>query len=158
MFEGHATFSINSRQRYFLRYRWRRGNKLLVFLMLNPSTADENGPDPTVRRCINFAKANDYDGVIVLNVYPLISTDPKGIKGELSRRAAHYNEQFIHKVSRKHRTVVVAWGGDCKTPAEQMRRKIKTYGFKMVLCLGTTKAGQPRHPLYLANKTELRPW
>lgn len=155
---GYAIFSRDGRQRYLLRYRWAKRGKILVWWMLNPSTADETGPDPTLTRCIGFSQRHGYAGLIAVNTYPLVSTDPAGIKGSLSVKAAHYNQLIIGKVARQYPTVVAAWGGDCKSTPQQMHSLLQHYQFKRILCLGTTKAGQPRHPLYLSNQTEFKPW
>lgn len=156
-FDGDAIFSRSGKNRYVLRYRWAKG-PLLVWFMLNPSTANEGKSDPTITRCINFSKANGYGGLIVVNSEPLVSTDSKGIRGVLSPTADLYNRRFIRQVARRHTTVVAAWGGFCKRSAVSMRKELRDFGFTHVLCLGTTKAGQPKHPLYLNSKTELRPW
>lgn len=155
----HTTvvFSRSGKNRYFLRYVWGSG-PILVWFMLNPSIANEQRSDPTVTRCINFSKANGYGGLIVVNTEPLVSTDSKGIRGQLSKTAARYNRRYIAAVAKRHPVVVVAWGGHCKRPANVMRRIVARHGFKKIYCLGTTKAGQPRHPLYLAKSTPLRKW
>lgn len=127
------------------------------FVMLNPSTADAAIDDATIRRCRGFAERWGNDGIIVVNVYALRSTDPKA----LNRHADPYgpeNDDWLRKIGRFHESVVVAWGtkaapGDVDRAVEKL-----TQGGARLMCLGTTKHGHPRHPLYVRADQPLVPW
>lgn len=152
---GLAVFSRNHRNRYLLRRWWSKG-PILVWIMLNPSTADENELDNTIRRCVFFSRKHGYGGLIILNYQPLISTDPKGLRNGISETAQRYNAKFHRWVAKRYPTAVVAWGNNCKETPDAMRQRLYAYGFKELLCLTITGKGHPGHPLYLAGDTPLR--
>ena len=77
MIERGAVFSPNGVYRYSLSRVWKREKGLVLFLLLNPSTADANVLDPTLRRCMSFAEAWGYGGILVGNIFALRSTDPQ---------------------------------------------------------------------------------
>ncbi|MBA3483376.1 MAG: DUF1643 domain-containing protein, partial [Pirellulales bacterium] len=83
---GEASFSLCRKYRYSLLRRWappqepdKPALRYCMFIGLNPSTADERADDPTIRRCIRFARGWGYDGLVMANVFPLRSTDPKSL-------------------------------------------------------------------------------
>lgn len=138
----------------FFSWRVNRG----LFVMLNPSTADASVDDPTIRRCIGFARREGWTRLTVVNLFGLRATDPK----ELLTNPSPYGENFDHLVAqiRSHvGSVVAAWGTN---PA--VKRCIDLAYVRQVLsesdvrCLGTTKDGSPRHPLYVAADQPLVPW
>lgn len=123
--------------------------------MLNPSTADGNQDDPTIRRCIRFAWDWGYSTLIVRNLFPIRATDPKqllllpnpkgGRSGNLALAAARSADE-----------IVVAWGAS--VPFDRVREAKKLLGSHGLKCLGTTKLGQPRHPLYMPAACEPGPF
>jgi hypothetical protein len=128
-----------------------------VFVMLNPSTADAVQDDPTVRRCISFAELWGSSGLIVANLYALRSTDPKALWQHCDPVGPE-NDGILRGLAHKHRDIVCAWGVNAKP--DRVRRFydfMVSYGANM-LCLGTTKSGAPRHPLYLKRNAALVPW
>lgn len=145
--------------RYTLWRIWDPSRARLVIVMLNPSKANAVILDPTVRRCISFAKANGFGGIMVLNLYAWRATDPKELPRTVISIGIDNDEEI-----RKHvigRVVLVAWGAP-KTKAAE-RRGVRVAGIihkraKRVVCLGTTKAGHPRHPLYVRGSQELIAW
>ena len=76
----HAVISQDNKYRYQLSRIWDNEKPTVLFIMLNPSTADADADDPTIRRVVNFAKSWGYGGVFVGNLYAFRSTDPKGLK------------------------------------------------------------------------------
>lgn len=128
-----------------------------VFVMLNPSTADAVQDDPTIRRCLSYAESWGSSGLIVANLYALRSTDPK----ELWKHpdpVGPANDGCLADLALRHRDIVCAWGANAKP--DRVRAFVdlmKRVGGEL-WCLGMTKAGAPRHPLYLRRDAELMPW
>lgn len=140
-----AVFSPCERYRYRLTRTW-DGRKLpLVFLMLNPSTATEEIDDPTIRRCMSFAKREGAGGLEVLNLFALRSTDPAGLK-KVADPIGPDNDEWIREVLHPHNRVVCAWGnhGSYLGRDVAVLRALRESGIA-ILCLGE----KPRHPLYI---------
>jgi hypothetical protein len=143
-----AKFSPCRRYRYALWRRWGPG-KLIAFIGLNPSTADERDDDPTIRRCLGFTRAWGGEALVMLNLFAWRATFPADLK-----RAAHPigddNDAAIVALAGAADTVVAAWGvdGAWRHRGFVVAAKLRAAGVPL-LCLGRTKAGQPRHPLYL---------
>ncbi|EJN06444.1 DUF1643 domain-containing protein [Herbaspirillum sp. YR522] len=128
-----------------------------LFIMLNPSTADAGLDDPTIRRCRSFAKAWDCDGLVVANLYALRATNP----ADLWRHpdpVGPENDLHLRALADEHETVVCAWGIHARPERIEALRSIFNGRMHRLMCLGTTKSGAPRHPLYVANGTPLVPW
>lgn len=146
------------------RYRlWRLWDDLLpvmVWVMLNPSTADAATDDPTLRKCIGFAKARQHGGVILVNLFAYRATDP-GMLPKVSDPVGPENDEHIRWAVRAPllATVVAAWGADrfARNRGRHVRTLIRGLG-RDLQCLGTSKDGHPRHPLYLPYSTALASW
>jgi hypothetical protein len=147
-----ATISGCGAYRYRLWRVWNDCLPLMVFVMLNPSTADADVDDPTVRRCMGFARRDGFGGIEVLNVFALRSTDPKHLLAH-SDPGGPENEAYLLGASKASTfgRLVVAWGREIGT-----KRLAKHYGSARAICraqsafcLGLTKDGHPRHPLYV---------
>ena len=118
-----------------------------VFVMLNPSTADADQDDPTIRRCVSFAKALKFDRVEVVNLYAYRATDPKDLFGAGDAMHHHKNQEYVERAARDSGIIICAWGAHGEEfQAETVRGWMHT---KKHFALGFTKGGQPRHPLYL---------
>lgn len=167
-----AEISADGRYRYRLDRWWGDGPRV-AWIMLNPSTADAEVDDPTIRRCIAFTKAWGYDGLTVLNLWPFRATSPDDLKAWLRtnpQTMAHLDNLNIHRaVVPSAPLVVAAWGadGDFEPPGEGIRaatgRGTATLGYWSrrgitVHHLGLTKGGHPRHPLYLKGDTKPIRW
>ena len=127
---------------------------MVAFVGLNPSTADEHVEDPTVRRCIRFARDWGGCGLVMLNAYRLRSTDPAGL-WSVADPVGDRNDAAISQWVRRCRMVVCAWGVHCKpNRAQEVVDLIRAAG-RQPMCLGVTKDGAPKHPLYL--RSELLP-
>jgi len=156
---GAAKFSPCGTYRYTLTrtipqpVRW---VKPALFIMLNPSTADEFKNDPTITRCINFAAREGCTKLTIVNLFALRSTDPSALKHHEDpvgpeNMAAIVEE--IEKVTKfSNGLVIVAWGANPK--AESFGKWLSGLGY---YCLGKNKNGSPKHPLYVnsAKKLEL---
>jgi hypothetical protein len=156
--EKDAYISKDGLYRYQLERWWGEfGIKKnpLVFCMLNPSTADANIDDPTIRRCIGFAQREKRGGLIVVNVFGLRATDPKELN-KAKDPVGEENYGFLTHVAKKYKEIICAWGawsspGKQHFGCAQGGRTLDifhNYGAKR-LCLGKTKYGAPRHPLYV---------
>jgi len=141
--------------RYALWQTWGiRGRGHIVFLMLNPSTATERELDPTLRRCMGFAKRWNYDGMIIVNVFALRSTNPKALARHPNPIGTH-NYEYILQVVRS-RPVIVAWGSNASGVGDRIR-PLLTMALRAG-CLGLTEKGEPRHPLYVPYTQGVKPW
>lgn len=159
--EAGATLSDCGRYRHILWRIWDRSLPRLGWVMLNPSTADGLRDDPTIRRCIRFAHDNGYGGIEVANLYQYRATRPAELY-ELAPADA-VGEAYrvpLTAISGEDVPVVVAWGAIDRVHehhADVVTAWLEHRGARL-LCLGTTKAGQPRHPLYVRADQPLVPW
>lgn len=153
MLESGATFSQSGAYRYDLWRRWSMFGKTLVFIGLNPSTADAKRDDPTVRRCIRFAQAMGYGGMVMLNLFAYRATLPSDMKQVDDPTGGPEHDQYLMKYAGEGHTVVAAWGvhGGYRGRDKQV---LQIFG--KVHCLGMTKEGFPRHPLYLKKDCQLK--
>lgn len=133
------------------RYVLTRGDQSnpLVFLMLNPSTADASHDDPTIRRCKRFASDLGYSGIMVVNLYAFRATNPKHLQ-YCDDPVGKENNGYILDACRgsdlKGLDVVCAWGANAhiKRPLEVLQ--LIQPVVRNLYCLGMTKGGMPRHP------------
>lgn len=125
---------------------------MVAFIGLNPSTADETADDPTIRRCIGFAKSWGCDGIAMLNLFAFRATDPKDMKAFRSP-VGQLNDSAILRVTSKCRMTICCWGvhGGFKNRDSHVKALLFR---KQTFCLGKTKDGHPKHPLYLPASTE----
>ncbi len=146
-----AEFSECRKYRYVLRRTWNAKLPLVMFIGLNPSTADEFRDDPTVRRCIGFAKSWGYGGLVLTNLFGFRSTQPSNLR-EASDPIGPDNDRWIDHWRIRVQCIVAAWGvhGDFCNRHQLMLSRIDS-----AFCLGLTSRGFPRHPLYLASTTPL---
>lgn len=134
--------------RWWLSRRWRPG-PVVCFVMLNPSTADGNIDDPTVRKCIGFAWRWGFCGITVRNLYAYRATDPKDLMKakvkslELAVGGTRGNHELIE--AQKADLVVAAWGTKAGQRPDYFLQRI---GVKPVYCIGRATGGDPFHPLY----------
>lgn len=137
-----AVFSPDSIYRYQLSRSWDIDKPKILFIMLNPSTADEFVEDPTIRRIVNYAKDWGYGSVYVGNLYAFRSTDPKGLNS-VEDPIGPENITNIQVLIGLVDKVVYAWGNERKEP--EWLKKIVTNPY----CIDISKKGIPKHPLYL---------
>lgn len=141
-----AWISECGRYRYALWRFWDMGAEALPILMLNPSTADASKDDPTIRRCVGFAKREGYGGIVVVNLFGWRATDPKALPTEADAIGPD-NEAIVAAITQR-RPVLCAWGAFADARARFVRNALESRG-STLLCLGKTKDGAPRHPLYV---------
>lgn len=149
--EKRATISACGLYRYGLHRSWGCGDRLR-FVMLNPSTADAEVDDPTIRRCMGFARTLGYDGIDVFNLYAYRATKPADLWEAAAPTGGERNDDLLREVLRQSRVqpAIAAWGANARPErvAEFLSWRDGVRGAR-VLALGLTKAGAPRHPLYL---------
>ena len=143
-----AQFSPCRTWRYTLTRQWADGGTV-CFVGLNPSTADEATLDPTCRRCVGFAKAWGFGTYVMTNIFAYRSTDLKALLAA-DDPVGPENDVAIRRVAFDAGLVVAAWGvhGALNERGAQVTKMLQEIGVA-VFCLGTTKAGHPKHPLYL---------
>lgn len=151
-----AAFSPDMRYRYALSRRWGPGSTV-VFVMLNPSTADAFKVDPTVNRCLGFARAWGHEELVVLNLFALRSTDPKALY-TAKHPVGGLNDSALALIPTEA-TVVCAWGvhGALNNRGAQVREMLTGWG-RELHHLGLTRDGEPKHPLYLRKTLEPATW
>lgn len=149
-----AVFADDRNHRLYLWRRWNKDRPWLMFIGLNPSTADERLNDPTVRRCIGFAHRWGYGGIFMCNVFTLVSSNPQKLNSQPPLVQGAY---FVMKVIRERCDKAVASWGNLITKVRTGESRVERIkeGLSPLYCLGTTKQGQPRHPLYLPSSAEL---
>lgn len=153
-----AILSDCGRFRYALTRLWDEALPVLLFVMLNPSTADALIDDATIRRCMAFAQAHGYGGVEVVNLFAYRATAPADL-----RRAAYpvgpANDEHIAAAAARAGDVCVAWGAcDAVDARAQVVMPLLRAAGHEPLCLHITRSGYPGHPLYLPAASRLRPF
>lgn len=156
---GKSKNDPSSAYRYVLG-RWldRSANvaaRRVLFCMLNPSTADARILDPTVRRCVQFSLSWGFGTMVVVNLFAFRSTDP-GALAKSADPVGVENDSMIKCEAEEADLVVAAWGSH-PIAVERSKRVLSLLG-KSVMCLGTTIAGQPKHPLYIRGDQPLIPF
>ena len=142
---SNAKFSNDRVYRYALWRTWDQSLEKLLFIGLNPSTADEVKDDPTMRRCIRFSKDFGFGGFIMANIFAFRSTDPKKLK-KIKNPIGKKNDFWIKKLDKEAGMTIAAWGthGNYLNRGEEVSKMLKN-----LYCLRKTKNGFPSHPLYL---------
>ena len=157
-----ALFDASRVYRYSL---WRRfcastsPEEMAVFIGLNPSTADETDDDPTIRRCIGFAKRWGYGGLVMLNLFAYRATHSRQLK-RAADPVGPRNDLAIRSVSATCGPVICCWGvhGTHRERDSIVLSQLRSARGRSISHLGLTKAGQPKHPLYLPACTRRIRW
>lgn len=140
--------------RYALTRWWGNGPNC-GFIMLNPSTADAERDDPTIRRCIGFAQREGCGGLIVLNLFAFRATKPIDLAkaaDPVGPQADHFLLDLIQNVDGP---LIAAWGSHWI--AGERAKDVTAMIGRHCVCLGKTKDGHPRHPLYVKGDAPLVP-
>ncbi len=147
----YASFSSCRKYRYSLSRIWDKKKKHVLFIGLNPSTADEEMDDATVRRCLNYAKNWGYGGFIMVNLFAYRTTFPSNLK-QVKYPVGKDNDKYIIKLSKKADITIAAWGnnGNLYGRDKQVLNLVSN-----LMCLKVNKSGQPAHPLYLKKDLKL---
>lgn len=137
--------------RFALWRTWDESKPYVMFVGLNPSTADEKTDDPTLTRCINYAKLWGFGGVCMANIFAYRATEPNNMKAAMDPVGAENND-WLKKLSRDAGMVVAAWGNDGSYLGRsgQVKKLLPN-----LHCLKLNKSGEPAHPLY--QKADIKP-
>jgi len=145
-------FSPDRMYRYTLWREWDIFNPdYAMFIGLNPSTADEIKNDPTVRRCIGFAKDWGYGALCMTNAFAYRATDPREIIS-CALPIGSENDKWLVKVAKDAGIVIAAWGVNGSFLSRD--KGVLKLLHNSIYCLGKTKDGYPRHPLYVYQKVQ----
>lgn len=151
-----AILSPDRLYRYALWRAWNQDRPRVNFVMLNPSTADEAVDDPTIRRCIGFAKAWGYGSLGVTNLFAFRATDPAALR-TVPDPVGPDNDRVLASAADLSEIVVFAWG-ECGRLAGRAAYVAHALRGHRLHYLRRNKSGSPAHPLYLpANLTPI-PW
>ena len=152
MLDKGAQISDDLNYRYALWRIWDRNIKPVLFIGLNPSKADAERDDPTITRCIGFARQWEYGGLLMANVFAYRSSDP-GLLDQIKDPQGPDNERYMKCLANQAGLVVAAWGnrGHKAFDAAELKKCCS-----WMRCLRVNKSGAPAHPLYVPNKTSLK--
>jgi hypothetical protein len=144
---------IDGPYRYRLSRVWAAGD-LVAWIMLNPSTADAEQDDQTIRTCVRLARSWGYGGILVANLFAWRATSPRDLLMQPEPNGPDA-DAWLLRVAGEAATVVCAWGnhGRHRGRAAEVLRLLAGRRLHHV---GMTGAGQPRHPLYLPNDTKMQ--
>lgn len=148
-----ASADMEGPYRYRLTRIWDHSLPNVLFVMLNPSTADETQDDPTLKKIVRFAQSWGCGGVTVANLYALRLTDPTTLLAHPAPIGPRNNEVLRHELTTATRTIA-AWGNIAHSNRIQ---EIHSLGGRWE-ALKINKTGQPSHPLYLSSSTAPVPW
>ncbi|MEQ8755016.1 MAG: DUF1643 domain-containing protein [Coleofasciculus sp. G1-WW12-02] len=140
--------------RYSLLREWNPNSRKVAFIMLNPSRADATTDDPTLRRCISFAQSWGYGSLEVVNLFGYRATKPADLI-KVKDPVGSENDRYLQEAVKRGNRTILAWGNRgilrnrCREVLDLLTDCDPLY------CLGITKIGCPRHPLYVKSNTEL---
>lgn len=158
---SYAKVSEDGLYRYTLGRRWGYEFGAAVFVMLNPSTADADVDDPTIRRCVGFAKSLGMDALHVVNLYAFRATKPADLwraADPIGPEADETLRETFKAAAQEQRPVIAAWGANAAPLRAQFAVTIAHAAGCELQALGVTKDGMPRHPLYLPASASPTPW
>ncbi len=154
-----AQFSECRCYRYTLERQILESGPTWNFIMLNPSTADAFVLDPTIRRCMNFARVGGAGHIVVTNLFAFRATDPRDMRASLDPIGPH-NDGYLWEVAQNADVVVCAWGthGVFKERNLEVLKLLRLDHEQKLFRLGpASKDGHPKHPLYLPSDLALEP-
>ena len=157
MLKRDATISDCGQYRYLLSRSWDSALQRALFIMLNPSTADAEIDDATIRSCIRLCKAWGGGGFEVVNLFGWRATNPKELLISDDPVGPH-NDDIAKMAINRCDVVICAWGQNKvmgPLRPKQMRDLVLSQR-PTAFCLGITKGGHPKHPLYLKTETPLQ--
>ena len=140
-----AIISYCQKYRYALWRNWDLTKDKVMFIGLNPSTADHIEDDPTIRRCINFAKSWGYGGLYMTNLFSYRTSNPDKLRKAKDPIGNPKNDEWIKKLYSQSSIIIAAWGN---LSLHKNRKKEISHLCPNMHCLKTNKTGNPGHPLY----------
>jgi hypothetical protein len=156
-----AIISADGLYRYGLGRQWNFNGttehplRAVLWLMFNPSTADAERDDATIRKCVKFSKAWGFDAMLVGNLFAYRTPFPVALQKFEGDRVGPENDQRIEEMASICPVVVLAWGTHVLARDRGIEvAKLLTKTPSIKVCLGTTLNGSPKHPLYIADDTK----
>jgi hypothetical protein len=139
--------------RYSLWRVWHPKGSRVAFIMLNPSRADATVDDPTIRRCIGFAQHWGYGSLEVVNLFAYRTSNPARLK-QMRDPIGPENDHYLKQAIQRSKLTILAWGnrGNLNRRSQQVLSWLTPW--ENLYCLGVTRSGYPRHPLYLKRETK----
>jgi hypothetical protein len=160
MVQASAIISDCGRYRYRLTRQW-SDQPALPFVRLNPSTADAEVNDPTIRRCMNFAMRDYFGGIVVVNIFAFRATDPADLLNAQDPHGPENDDalwRVAHEAVIDNVPIVCAWGAHGMHDADTRVIQILKREGARLRCFELTKHGHPRHPLYIKSNKQLIPF
>ena len=153
-----AVYSDCERYRYSLTRVWDPAGQRVNFVMLNPSKATEVQNDPTIERCERRARALGFGGFCATNIFAWRETEPKKMRAAADPVGAD-NDAALLQAADWADQVIAAWGthGEHRARGPEVETLLRTHGHTLHQ-LGLSKAGHPKHPLYIAYAQQPAPW
>jgi hypothetical protein len=154
--ENDAVISDCGKYRYLLRRTWDHKKPRALLIMLNPSTADARQDDATIRSCVRLLSGLGYGSFEVVNLMAFRATNPKDLPTKPADALGAGNAAVIEAAAHRCDLVICAWGAH--PYAERFARgclDLLSLNKPAVYCFGKTKAGAPKHPLYIKSGTPL---
>ena len=148
-----AIISQDKKYRYLLTRVWNRDKGGILFILLNPSIADADIDDPTIKKCINIAINCDKGYIEVVNLFAYRATNPKVMKSYIDPIGKE-NDKYIIEAANKADIIVLGWG----EKGDHLNRDSKVLSLlcsEKVYSLCLNKSGKPKHPLYCKRNSEL---
>ena len=148
-----AKISECTNYRYHLHRLWDASKPNLMYIGLNPSKADANQDDPTIRRCVGFARDNGFGGLYMMNLFAFRSIKPKNLL-TAQDPVGPENDWWLDSIQAECTMVLFCWGAHKMVTHNGRDRDVEKM-FPRALCLGRTAGGFPRHPLFVSGLTQL---
>jgi hypothetical protein len=148
----NAVISDDGKYRYFISRTWGSDRKVVTFIGLNPSTADAKQNDPTVLKCIRFAKSWDATKLLMVNLFAYRSSNPRDL-WRVANPVGADNDGWILRAVEEADIVVAAWGNNGSYIGRANEVAKRFHG--QLRALRVTKQGMPGHPLYIPAETKL---
>jgi hypothetical protein len=150
-----SEYSADLTYRWWYERRWGDG-PLLCWVGLNPGTGDTDGkPRPTLRKVVTWAKEWQLDGVLVVNLFAYRTTNPRALQAASVDIVGERNDEVLRCATSTAAKTLAAWGSHGRLGG---RGAIVTPMLDSPICLGTTRHREPRHPLYVPQATQPRPY
>jgi hypothetical protein len=147
VYDSGAVLDRSGTYRYTLWRCWDASGPRAGFILLNPSAADATRDDPTLRRCMAFAHAWGFGGVQVVNLFAFRTPNPDHLRTAADPIGPE-NDRYVLEASRRCALLVAGWGM-CATADQRAKDVLSLLAEQEIYCLGYTKSGSPRHPLYM---------
>jgi hypothetical protein len=154
--DEHCGAVICGPYRYRLWRTWDTSHPSLLWILLNPSTADGAQDDPTLRRLVAFSRSFGFGGLSVVNLFAWRATSPQALLS-VADPIGPDNDGFIGEAAAQAPQIVVAWGNQ-GTYQQRDQQVLALLSSMPLFCLGTTIESNPVHPLYQKRNVELRPF